>query len=395
MAKRNTDNSYVCVTAESKKIVQDQIGFADFLFAPGIPTEQIQKTSEPAKTHKGKAKGSPARQKQKGQTKDKQKNKAATKTEESPKDAEPEGKASREKDQHDERYGVPDNEIVEYVRSVSSVPQLTDEEHNELARIIHESKDPKEVQEAKQRMVSGTIRLVISIVKSFHRPPFVAVDLIQEGCLGLLRAIDKYDPTRENKFSTYATFWIRRAVSRALDEQTHLIRMPTYALIDGRKLRYTQQKILAEHNDYSEAQLLEAAAKELGMTPERALTIQRVMNDPTSIDTPIYSSDDHDVLLSDSLTDTSSETPESVTEDGEISDRIKEMLDCLDERERYIVVERYGLGKKGHGRLLEDIGKELHLSRERIRQIEAQAINKMRYSAPAAKLADILRQTGD
>ena len=277
-----------------------------------------------------------------------------------------------------------------YIHSIANIPILTDEEESKINITLLSSSNQDEIKRAKTRLIEGNLRKIISVAAGFNKKLQMPIlDLIQEGNLGLMRAAEKYDPTKNVKFFTYAMHWVRRAMLRAADDQARTIRIPSNALSEVRRIQYVKQKIFGERfGQVGENELNELAAQELGTTADKVVELEKAMASPISLQTT--PSEEDDAPLESIVTDENALSVEDTVVEHMISERIEQMLEKLDEREKYIIVERYGLRDNGAKRLLEDIGHDLGLTRERVRQLEAQAIIKMRKSTAAAELKDLI-----
>ena len=254
-----------------------------------------------------------------------------------------------------------------YLKEIGTIPLLTAEEELELAR----RKDQGDAW-ARKRLIESNLRLVVSIAKKYTGRGMSLLDLIQEGNIGLIKGVEKFEPDKGFKLSTYATWWIRQSVTRALADQARLIRMPVHMVETIGKITKTQRKLTLEYG--REPTTLEIA-EQLGMPEEKVREILQYAKEPTSLDTPI--GDEDDTNMGDLVADTTIETPEASMEKAMLSEGLKEMMKDLKPREQEVIILRYGL-EDGRPRTLEEVGKQLNVTRERIRQIEAKALRKLK-----------------
>ena len=266
-----------------------------------------------------------------------------------------------------------------YLKEIGTVPLLTAEEEVELAR----RKAEGDVR-AKERLIEANLRLVVSIAKRYTGRGMSFLDLIQEGNLGLIKGVEKFDYTKGYKLSTYATWWIRQSVTRALADQARTIRVPVHMVETINKMSKMQRKLTLELGyEPSTAELAEA----LEMTEEKVMEIMQIAREPASLETPIGEEDDSN--LGDFVADSTTVTPEGNVESAMLRDHIDALLGDLKERERQVIELRFGL-KDGHPRTLEEVGREFNVTRERIRQIEAKALRKLRNPVRSKKIRDFL-----
>ena len=277
---------------------------------------------------------------------------------------------------------VSDDSVRLYLREIGKIPLLSAEEEMELARRIIEG-DKK----AKDKMAEANMRLVVSIAKRYSGRGLDFLDLIQEGNTGLLRAVEKFDPDKGFKFSTYATWWIRQAITRAIADQARTIRIPVHMVETINKLLRTQRRMTQELN---REPTIEELSKELDMEPEKIEYVIKIKQDISSLDAGVgRDGEDDDSVLQDFIVDEDTVSPEDSASNQLLKEQVQDMLSSLSDREQKIVRMRFGLDN-GKNHTLEEVGQEFAVTRERIRQIEAKALAKLRKHKDAKKLYEYL-----
>ncbi|MGN0383413.1 MAG: RNA polymerase sigma factor RpoD [Eubacterium sp.] len=266
-----------------------------------------------------------------------------------------------------------------YLKEIGTVPLLTAEEELALAKRKSEGDLV-----AKERLIEANLRLVVSIAKRYTGRGMSFLDLVQEGNLGLIKGVEKFDYEKGYKLSTYATWWIRQSVTRALADHARTIRVPVHMVETINRMSKMQRKLTLELGyEPSTAELAQA----LGMTEEKVLEIMQIAREPASLETPIGEEDDSN--LGDFVADNNTVTPEANIEAVMLREHIDLLLEDLKERERQVIILRFGL-EDGHPRTLEEVGTEFGVTRERIRQIEAKALRKLRNPVRSKKIKDFL-----
>ncbi len=277
---------------------------------------------------------------------------------------------------------VSDDSVRLYLREIGKIPLLNAEEELELAhRVIAGDK------RAKDKMAEANMRLVVSIAKRYSGRGLDFLDLIQEGNTGLLRAVEKFDPDKGFKFSTYATWWIRQAITRAIADQARTIRIPVHMVETINKLLRTQRRMTQELN---REPTIEELAKELDMEPEKVEYVIKIKQDISSLDAGVgRDGDEEDSVLGDFIEDEDTVSPEDSATNQLLKEQVNDVLSSLSDREQKIVRMRFGLDN-GKSHTLEEVGQEFAVTRERIRQIEAKALAKLRKHKEARKLYEYL-----
>ena len=272
-----------------------------------------------------------------------------------------------------------DDPVRMYLKEIGKIPLLKPHEEIEYAKRMLEGDEI-----AKQRLVEANLRLVVSIAKRYVGRGKLFLDLIQEGNLGLIKAVEKFDYERGFKFSTYATWWIRQAITRAIADQARTIRIPVHMVETINKLIRVSRQLLQELGRDPKP---EEIAKEMDMSEEKVREIMKIAQDPVSLETPI--GEEEDSHLGDFIPDEDALAPAEAAAYSLLKDQIEEVLGSLNEREQKVLKLRFGL-EDGRARTLEEVGKEFDVTRERIRQIEAKALRKLRHPSRSKKLRDYL-----
>ena len=281
-----------------------------------------------------------------------------------------------------------DDPVRMYLKEIGKVPLLTADEEIELAKRMEKGDE-----EAKKRLCEANLRLVVSIAKRYVGRGMLFLDLIQEGNLGLIKAVDKFDYTKGYKFSTYATWWIRQAITRAIADQAitrsiadqaRTIRIPVHMVETINKLIRVSRQLL---QTYGREPTPEEIAQEMGLSVDKVREIQKIAQEPVSLETPI--GEEEDSHLGDFIPDEDVPAPAEAAAFSMLKEQLVEVLDTLTEREQKVLKLRFGL-EDGRARTLEEVGKEFEVTRERIRQIEAKALRKLRHPSRSKKLKDYL-----
>ncbi len=293
-----------------------------------------------------------------------------------------------------------DDPVRMYLREIGRVPLLTAEEEVRLAQIMERGKQERiraerlravpnrryieEGEEAQRRLTEANLRLVVSVAKKYIGRGMNLLDLIQEGNIGLIRAVEKFDYNKGFKFSTYATWWIRQAITRAIADQARTIRIPVHMVETINRLIRISRRLL---QDLGREPTSEEIAAQMDISAEKVREIIKVSQEPVSLETPIGEEDDSH--LGDFLEDHTALAPAEAASHQLLKEQVEDVLDSLTERERKVLQLRFGLDD-GRSRTLEEVGKEFHVTRERIRQIEAKALRKLRHPSRSRKLKDYL-----
>ena len=272
-----------------------------------------------------------------------------------------------------------DDPVRMYLKEIGKVPLLTSEEEVELAKRIADGDE-----EAKKQLSEANLRLVVSIAKRYVGRGMQFLDLIQEGNLGLIKAVEKFDYTKGYKFSTYATWWIRQAITRAIADQARTIRIPVHMVETINRLLRTQRQLV---QDLGREPTVEELAEELKLPVARVREIQKISQEPVSLETPIGEEDDSH--LGDFIQDDHMPVPMDAAAATLLREQLTEVMSSLTEREQRVLRLRFGMDD-GKARTLEEVGKEFDVTRERIRQIEAKALRKLRHPSRSRKLKDYL-----
>ena len=272
-----------------------------------------------------------------------------------------------------------DDPVRMYLKEIGRVPLLTADEEIVLAQRMEEGDD-----DAKKQLCEANLRLVVSIAKRYVGRGMLFLDLIQEGNLGLIKAVDKFDYRKGYKFSTYATWWIRQAITRSIADQARTIRIPVHMVETINKLNRVSRQLL---QIYGREPTTDEIAKEMGISIDKVREIQKISQEPVSLETPI--GEEEDSHLGDFIPDDEAPSPAEAAANSVRKMEIAEVLDTLTEREHKVLELRFGL-KDGRCRTLEEVGKEFDVTRERIRQIEAKALRKLRHPSRSKKIKDYL-----
>lgn len=294
--------------------------------------------------------------------------------------------AENDEDSDDEDFEVNilegvalDDPVRMYLKEIGRVPLLKPEDEVELAKRIEQGDD-----EARRSLTEANLRLVVSIAKRYVGRGMLFLDLIQEGNLGLIKAVEKFDYEKGFKFSTYATWWIRQAITRAIADQARTIRIPVHMVETINKLVRVQRQLLQE---FGRDPLPEEIGEEMGIPSEKVREILRIAQEPVSLSTPI--GEEEDSHLGDFIPDEDAPAPAEVASFQLLREQLEEVLTSLTPREQKVLKLRFGLDD-GRARTLEEVGKEFGVTRERIRQIEAKALRKLRHPSRSKKLKDYL-----
>jgi len=292
--------------------------------------------------------------------------------------------AGDETDDLEDDFSLPrginvDDPVKMYLKEIGKIPLLTAEEEIDLAKRMEQGDE-----EAKKRLAEANLRLVVSIAKRYVGRGMLFLDLIQEGNLGLMKAVEKFDYRKGFKFSTYATWWIRQAITRAIADQARTIRIPVHMVETINKLVRVQRQLVQE---LGRDPTPEEIAKEMDMEPEKVREIMKIAQEPVSLETPI--GEEEDSHLGDFIEDDNVLAPQDAATFTMLREQLIDVLDSLTPREQKVLKLRFGL-EDGRARTLEEVGKEFDVTRERIRQIEAKALRKLRHPSRSKKLKDFL-----
>jgi len=272
-----------------------------------------------------------------------------------------------------------DDPVRMYLKEIGKVPLLSADEEIRLAELMHEGDE-----RAKKRLSEANLRLVVSIAKRYVGRGMLFLDLIQEGNLGLIKAVEKFDYTKGYKFSTYATWWIRQAITRAIADQARTIRIPVHMVETINKLIRVSRQLLQK---LGREPKVDEIAKEMNMSKDRVREIMKIAQEPVSLETPI--GEEEDSILGDFIPDSDAPAPSEMAAFTLLKEQLIDVLDTLTPREAKVLKLRFGLDD-GRSRTLEEVGKEFNVTRERIRQIEAKALRKLRHPSRSKKLKDFL-----
>ena len=272
-----------------------------------------------------------------------------------------------------------DDPVRMYLREIGKIPLLSFDEELELAKRVINGDE-----EAKQKLAESNLRLVVSIAKKYVGRGMLFLDLIQEGNMGLIKAVEKFDYTKGYKFSTYATWWIRQAITRAIADQARTIRIPVHMVETVNKLIRTSRHLLQQ---LGREPTPEEIAQEMEIPVEKVMEIQKIAQDPVSLETPIGEEDDSH--LGDFIQDEDSPAPQDSAAYTLLKEQLEEVMNTLTPREAKVLKLRFGL-EDGRARTLEEVGREFQVTRERIRQIEAKALRKLRHPSRSKKLKDYM-----
>jgi len=315
-------------------------------------------------------------------------------------DEEAEAEAARQLERALDAEGASlDDPVRMYLREIGRVRLLRGREEVELAQAMRVGDVELEKQkagesfnqevifygmEARRKLTEANLRLVVSVAKKYIGRGMSLLDLVQEGNIGLIRAVEKFDHTRGYKFSTYATWWIRQAITRAIADQARTIRIPVHMVETINKLVRTSRKLLQDHGREPTS---DEIGHEMGLAGDKVREIMKVAQTPVSLNTPI--GEEEDSNLGDFIPDETGEAPSEAASFQLLRESVEDVLGSLTDRERSVLRRRFGLDD-GHGRTLEEVGKEFNVTRERIRQIEAKALRKLRHPSRSRKLKDFL-----
>ncbi len=272
-----------------------------------------------------------------------------------------------------------DDPVRMYLKEIGKVPLLSADDEIQLAELMHNGDE-----QAKKKLAEANLRLVVSIAKRYVGRGMLFLDLIQEGNLGLIKAVEKFDYTKGYKFSTYATWWIRQAITRAIADQARTIRIPVHMVETINKLIRVSRQLLQK---LGREPRVDEIAKEMNMSKDRVREIMKIAQEPVSLETPI--GEEEDSILGDFIPDSDAPAPSEMAAFTLLKEQLIDVLDTLTPREAKVLKLRFGLDD-GRSRTLEEVGKEFNVTRERIRQIEAKALRKLRHPSRSKKLKDFL-----
>ena len=274
-----------------------------------------------------------------------------------------------------------DDPVKMYLKEIGKVPLLSAEEEIELAKKMEQGDE-----NAKKRLAEANLRLVVSIAKRYVGRGMLFLDLIQEGNLGLIKAVEKFDYRKGYKFSTYATWWIRQSITRAIADQARTIRIPVHMVETMNRVNRTSRRLLQE---YGREPTPEEIAEAMNLPVERVLEISKISQEPVSLETPI--GEEEDSHLGDFIQDEHIPVPADEAAHTLLREQLEKVMDTLSEREQKVLALRFGL-EDGKPHTLEEVGREFQVTRERIRQIEAKALRKLRHPTRSRKLRDFLEE---
>ena len=277
--------------------------------------------------------------------------------------------------------GNAEDPVRMYLKEIGRIPLLSSEEEIELAKRMEEGDE-----EAKKKLSEANLRLTVSIAKRYSGRGMQFLDLIQEGNLGLIKAVEKFDYRKGYKFSTYATWWIRQSITRAIDDQARTIRIPVHMLETMNRVNRTSRRLLQE---YGREPTPEEIAEAMNLPVERVLEISKISQEPVSLETPI--GEEEDSHLGDFIQDEHIPVPADEAAHTLLREQLEKVMDTLSEREQKVLALRFGL-EDGKPHTLEEVGREFQVTRERIRQIEAKALRKLRHPTRSRKLRDFLEE---
>ena len=274
-----------------------------------------------------------------------------------------------------------DDPVRMYLREIGKIPLLTYDQELDLAKKILEGNE-----DAKKKLTESNLRLVVSIAKKYIGRGMSFLDLIQEGNMGLIKAVEKFDYTKGYKFSTYATWWIRQAITRSIADQARTIRIPVHMVETINRLLRTSRHLLQQNGREPTPEEL---AAEMDMPVERVIEIQKIAQDPVSLETPI--GEENDSHLGDFIKDDDTPSPQDAASETMLREQLNDIMKTLTPREAKVLRLRFGLDD-GKARTLEEVGKTFHVTRERIRQIEAKALRKLRHPSRSKKLREYMQK---